>query len=50
MSVLKPRFWMDKVDTRRCDLLLLACCFVTGLLDCSVFRNWAVFVSMQTGV
>nr|POE82225.1 hypothetical protein CFP56_66989 [Quercus suber] len=51
-AVSKPRwdgFWNEYVDPKRGDLLLLACCFVTGLLDCSTFRNWAAFVSMQTG-
>ncbi|KAL9060022.1 MAG: hypothetical protein Q9162_000872 [Coniocarpon cinnabarinum] len=37
------------VDPKRGDLLLLACCFVTGLLDCGVFNNYGVFVGMQTG-
>ena len=45
----KQRFWTGEVDVKRGDLLLLACCFTTGLLDCSTFRNWVVFVSMQTG-
>lgn len=31
------------------DYALLACSFVTGLLDCSTFNNWSVFVGMQTG-
>nr|POF16333.1 hypothetical protein CFP56_23851 [Quercus suber] len=37
------KFWNECIDTKRGDLLLLACCFVTGLLDCSTFRNWAAF-------
>lgn len=48
--VQKRRYWTEEIDTKRGDLLLLACCFVTGLLDCSTFRNWAIFVSMQTGM
>ncbi|EME47384.1 hypothetical protein DOTSEDRAFT_123052 [Dothistroma septosporum NZE10] len=31
------------------DLPLLACCFVTGLIDAASFSNWGVFVGMQTG-
>ncbi|CAK3783111.1 Hypothetical predicted protein [Lecanosticta acicola] len=45
----KRSYWTEEIDAKRGDLLLLACCFVTGLLDCSTFRNWATFVSMQTG-
>ncbi|KAL9082117.1 MAG: hypothetical protein Q9159_006708 [Coniocarpon cinnabarinum] len=42
--------WMfDQVDTKHGDLLLFACCFVQGLLDCTAFKNWAVFIGMQTG-
>lgn len=48
-NALKQHFWTGEVDVERGDLLLLACCFTTGLLDCSTFRNWVVFVSMQTG-
>lgn len=48
--VQKRQYWTEEIDTKRGDLLLLACCFVTGLLDCSTFRNWAIFVSMQTGM
>jgi len=45
----KQDYWTSEIDVKRADLLLLACCFVTGLLDTSTFRNWAAFVSMQTG-
>lgn len=31
------------------DLPLLACSFVSGLVDGASFRNWGMFVSMQTG-
>ena len=48
-NVSKQHFWTGEVDVKRGDLLLLACCFTTGLLDCSTFHNWVVFVSMQTG-
>lgn len=32
------------------DLPLLACSFVTGLVDAAVFRNNGMFVGMQTGM
>lgn len=38
------------IDPKHGDLALLACCFVTGLLDCGVFNNYSVFVGMQTGM
>ena len=38
------------LDPKRGDLALLACCFVTGMLDCAVFNNYGVFVGMQTGI
>ena len=31
------------------DLALLACCFVTGMVDAASFSNWGAFVGMQTG-
>lgn len=31
------------------DLALLACCFVSGLLDAAAFDNYSVFIGMQTG-
>jgi len=31
------------------DLPLLACSFVSGLVDAASFRNWGMFVNMQTG-
>src|ERR1700759_1448845 len=31
------------------DLSLLACCFVTGMVDTASFSNWSTFVGMQTG-
>lgn len=37
------------INTTHADLTLLACCVVTGMLDCAVFNNYGVFVGMQTG-
>ncbi|KAK3680105.1 hypothetical protein LTR78_000482 [Recurvomyces mirabilis] len=31
------------------DLPLLACCLVTGMVDAASFRNWGMFIGMQTG-
>jgi hypothetical protein len=31
------------------DLPLLAMSFVTGLVDAASFRNWGMFIGMQTG-
>jgi uncharacterized membrane protein YoaK (UPF0700 family) len=31
------------------DYGLLACSFVTGMVDGASFLNWGVFVGMQTG-
>ncbi|CAK4032092.1 hypothetical protein DOTSEDRAFT_123052 [Lecanosticta acicola] len=39
----------EAVEKDRGDLALLACCFVTGLVDAAVFSNWGLFVGMQTG-
>ncbi|KAK0268895.1 hypothetical protein LTR35_015164 [Friedmanniomyces endolithicus] len=31
------------------DLPLLACCLVSGMVDAASFKNWGMFVGMQTG-
>lgn len=43
-------FWRRPVSPKHGDYALLACSFVTGLLDCATFNNWSVFVGMQTGI
>jgi hypothetical protein len=43
-------YWIKDVDVKYGDWLLFACCITTGLLDTSTFRNYAAFVSMQTGM
>jgi hypothetical protein len=43
-------YWTKDVDVKYGDWLLFACCVTTGLLDTSTFRNYAAFVSMQTGM
>ncbi|KAF3766595.1 hypothetical protein M406DRAFT_291085 [Cryphonectria parasitica EP155] len=37
------------VDGNLANLPLLACCFITGLLDTTMFEAYGTFVSMQTG-
>ena len=31
------------------DVLLLPCCFVSGMVDSTIYHAYGVFVSMQTG-
>ncbi|OOF92862.1 hypothetical protein ASPCADRAFT_210109 [Aspergillus carbonarius ITEM 5010] len=38
-----------EINTKYADLLLLACCFCSGLLDSTMFNEYNTFVSMQTG-
>jgi len=40
---------LGSITPKHCDVALLACSFVTGLLDCATFNNWSAFVGMQTG-
>jgi len=42
-------WWAQKIDTQFSYVQLLACCFITGLLDSSVYITYGTFVSMQTG-
>ena len=41
------RWWLDQVDTSHGDLMLLACCLVQGLLDCTAYANTALFTLYQ---
>ncbi|KAF1815349.1 hypothetical protein P152DRAFT_384833, partial [Eremomyces bilateralis CBS 781.70] len=43
------KYLKGDVDTKHADILLIVCCFVTGLLDSGIFCNFGVFVGMQTG-
>lgn len=49
-NILSRASMLAPVDPKHGDLALLACCFVTGMLDCGVFNNYGVFVGMQTGI
>ncbi|KAL8950572.1 MAG: hypothetical protein Q9222_003406 [Ikaeria aurantiellina] len=37
------------IDTHHADLPLLACCFVTGIIDAGAYNAWGTFMGMQTG-
>ena len=38
------------IRVQNADLLLLACCFTTGLIDAGSYNAWSVFMGMQTGI
>lgn len=42
-------YMLGPVEKDHSDLALLACCVVTGLVDAACFRNYGMFVGMQTG-
>jgi len=44
------RYFAEDVSLKNADLLIIACCFVSGLCDSSAYNSWACFVSMQTGM
>lgn len=48
-GVFSRRRWLSSVDTTHCDLILISHSFCTGLVDTSIFCNYAVFAGMQTG-
>lgn len=37
------------VTTDHADLLMLSCCFISGLVDSTIYNAYGTFVSMQTG-
>lgn len=39
-----------EITTEWADLVLIACCFVSGVIDSVAFDVWGCFCSMQTGV
>ncbi|KMU77906.1 hypothetical protein CISG_06749 [Coccidioides immitis RMSCC 3703] len=43
------RYFQEQVDTERSDLLLIACSFISGVIDSAAFNAWGSFASMQTG-
>ncbi|EAS34451.3 uncharacterized protein CIMG_05475 [Coccidioides immitis RS] len=44
------RYFQEQVDTERSDLLLIACSFISGVIDSAAFNAWGSFASMQTGM
>lgn len=42
-------YMTESISTHHADLILLGCCFVSGLSDSGIFNTWSCFVSMQTG-
>lgn len=43
------RYMKNEVTMRHVDIIMVICCFVSGLLDSSVFDVYGTFVGMQTG-
>ncbi|PYH88236.1 DUF1275 domain protein [Aspergillus ellipticus CBS 707.79] len=39
----------EELNFKYCDIMLLACCFCSGLLDSTMYNAYNTFVSMQTG-
>lgn len=38
-----------EIHSDRADVPMIACCFVSGLIDSAAYNAWTCFVSMQTG-
>ncbi|QDS71856.1 hypothetical protein FKW77_009993 [Venturia effusa] len=47
-STLK-RYLNAQIDTRRADVVLIICFFISGLTDAGAYNAWRIFLSMQTG-
>jgi hypothetical protein len=45
----KQSWMMQEVTESWGDLILLACVFISGLLDAAIFNVWSCFIGMQTG-
>lgn len=39
----------ETITAEHMDLILLLCCFISGLSDSGSFNTWSCFVNMQTG-
>lgn len=44
------RYFSTEVTNAHADILLLTCCFISGLVDSTVYNAYGTFVSMQTVV
>ena len=42
-------YLLSDVSTNHADVLFLACCFISGLVDSTIYDAFGTFVSMQTG-
>lgn len=40
----------EEVSTAHADMLLLACCLISGFVDSTIYNAYGTFVSMQTGM
>lgn len=43
------QYLIAPVNLHHADLPLLACCFVTGIIDAGAYNAWGTFMGMQTG-
>ncbi|KAL8725452.1 MAG: hypothetical protein Q9166_007346 [cf. Caloplaca sp. 2 TL-2023] len=43
------QYLIAPINTHHADLPLLACCFVTGIIDAGAYNAWGTFMGMQTG-
>ncbi|KAL9009912.1 MAG: hypothetical protein Q9173_005098 [Seirophora scorigena] len=42
-------YFNAEVSTAHADILFLCCCFISGLVDSTIYHAFGTFVSMQTG-
>ena len=42
-------YFSTNVKTQHTDILMLSCCFISGLVDSTIYNAYGTFVSMQTG-
>jgi len=43
-------YFTQNIRVQNAYLPLLACCFITGLVDAGSYNAWRVFMGMQTGI
>ena len=43
------KYFFAEVSTNHADILFLASCLISGLVDSTVYNAYGTFVSMQTG-
>ncbi|KAL8864391.1 MAG: hypothetical protein Q9174_007372, partial [Haloplaca sp. 1 TL-2023] len=42
-------YFSTNIKTAHTDILMLLCCFISGLVDSTIYNAYGTFVSMQTG-